>query len=266
MDEGLAQPKHPAIFCDEAQDFTRQELNLLLRLNLFSDRALPPHDLGRVPFAFAGDQFQTLNPTGFRWDAMKASFVEKFIHELDPARRSGRTDLNYRELNYNYRSTQRIVRFSNQVQALRAALFKDPDVRPQEPWTQTPEAFPVVWFRANDAEFWKKFRDQPGLIVIVPCNEGEEATFVAADPYLKQHVALEDGVPVNVISANRAKGSEYPAVVVYGFGAAAAGAPLNFDIAAELESDEALSGNRSLALQYTSSIDCTSRSAGRSVA
>jgi len=250
LDEGLARPKHPAIFCDEAQDFTRQELNLLLRLNLFSDRALPPHDLDRVPFAFAGDQFQTLNPTGFRWDAIKASFVEKFIHELDPARRSGRTDLNYRELSYNYRSTQRIVRFSNQVQALRAALFKDPDVKPQEPWTQTPEAFPVVWFRANDAEFWKKFRDQPGLIVIVPCNEGEEATFVAADPYLQQHVALEDGVPVNVLSASRAKGCEYPAVVVYGFGAAAAGAPLNLDITAELESDEALSGNRSLALQY----------------
>lgn len=250
LDEGLAHPKHPAIFCDEAQDFTRQELHLLLRLNLFSDRALPPHDLGRVPFAFAGDQFQTLNPTGFRWDAIKASFVEKFINELDPARRSGRTDLNYRELKYNYRSTQRIVRFSNQVQALRAALFSDPDVRPQEPWTQSADAFPVVWFRSNDGEFWKKFRDQPGLVVIVPCNEGEEAAYVSSDPFLRQHVVVEDGVPLNVVSASRAKGCEYPAVVVYGFGAVAASAPLNLDIAAELEGDDRLSGNRSLALQY----------------
>lgn len=250
LDEGLAQPKHPAIFCDEAQDFTRQELNLLLRLNLFSDRTLPPHDLGRVPFAFAGDQFQTLNPTGFRWDAIKASFVEKFIYELDPARRSGRTDLNYRELKYNYRSTQRIVKFSNQVQAIRAALFKDSDVRPQEPWTETPEAYPVVWFRANDAEFWKKFREQPGLIVIVPCNEGEESRFVAADPHLRQHIVVEDGVPVNVVSASRAKGCEYPAVVVYGFGATASGAPLNFNIIDELGSDDSPDGNRSLALQY----------------
>jgi hypothetical protein len=250
LDEGLARPKHPAIFCDEAQDFTRQELNLLLRLNLFSDRALPPHDLGRVPFAFAGDQFQTLNPTGFRWDAIKASFVEKFIHELDPAQRSGRTDLNYRELKYNYRSTQRIVRFSNQVQALRAALFTDSDVRPQEPWTHTPDAFPVVWFRANDAEFWKRFRDQPGLVVIVPCNEGEEAAYVASDPHLKQHVVVEDDVPLNVVSASRAKGCEYPSVVVYGFGATAAAAPLNLDVAAELSGDGAISGNRSLALQY----------------
>ncbi|ODS52453.1 MAG: hypothetical protein ABS36_17890 [Acidobacteria bacterium SCN 69-37] len=52
------------------------------------------------------------------------------------------------------------------------------------------------------------------------------------------------------MSASRAKGCEYPAVVVYGFGATAAGAQLNLDIVAELESDDALSGNRSLALQY----------------
>jgi tetratricopeptide (TPR) repeat protein len=250
LDEGLAHPKHPAIFCDEAQDFTRQELTLLLRLNLFSDRALPPHDIGRVPFAFAGDQFQTLNPTGFRWDAIKASFVEKFIHELDPARRSGRTDLNYRELQYNYRSTPRIVRFSNHIQALRAALFTDPDVRPQEPWTQTQDDFPVVWFYANNAEFWKAFREHTGLIVIVPCNEGEEAAFVANDPYLQQHVVVEDDVPVNVVSASRAKGCEYPAVIVYGFGAASARPPLHFSVADELHSDHVRGGNRALALQY----------------
>ena len=97
LDNNLAQSVYPAVVCDEAQDFTRLELELLLRLNLFSQRALQPSDLYRVPFAFAGDQFQTLNPTGFRWDAVKSSFVEKFIFELDPAHRSGRVDLNYQE-------------------------------------------------------------------------------------------------------------------------------------------------------------------------
>lgn len=77
LDQDLAKPLYPAVLCDEAQDFTRIELELLLRLNLFSNRAVPPHDLCRVPFAFAGDQFQTLNPTGFRWDAIKVAFIEK---------------------------------------------------------------------------------------------------------------------------------------------------------------------------------------------
>lgn len=221
LENNLATPKYPAVFCDEAQDFTRLELELLLRLNLFSNRAVPPNDISRVPFAFAGDQFQTLNPTGFRWDAIKASFVEKFIFELDPAQRSGRTDLNYCELEYNYRSTDKIVRFGNHVQAMRSALFGLPDLKPQTPWAAQPQSFPVVWFRANDGEFWKKYREQTGFVVIVPCNEGEEASYVSGDPILREQIKVEDGVPLNVLSAGRAKGCEYPAVIVYGFGQAA---------------------------------------------
>jgi len=219
LEHELAEPLHPAILCDEAQDFTRIELELLLRLSLFSDRSLAPNDLSRVPFVFAGDQFQTLNPTGFRWDSIKASFVEKFIFELDPARRSGRTDLNYRELQHNYRSTHRIVRFGNEVQALRAALFQLPDLRPQLPWTEDPNSFPVTWFRSSDAQFWTRFaQERSSFVLIVPCNEGEEAQFVSEDPVLKEYIPIVDGVPQYVLSASRAKGCEYPAVIVYGFG------------------------------------------------
>lgn len=246
LDNGLAKPAHPAIFCDEAQDFTRLELELLLRLNLFSNRTLPPNDISRVPFAFAGDQFQTLNPTGFRWDAIKASFVEKFIQALDPARRSGRGDLNFRELEYNYRSTHRIVRFGNHVQATRAALFKLPDLKPQTPWTTEPHSFPVQWFRASDARFWKKFRET-NYVVIVPCNEGEEAEYVRSNPILCEHIKTVDGVPVNVLSPARAKGCEYPAVVLYGFGSAT-----QLDVVSALsESNELTSDpDRSLPIQY----------------
>ena len=75
--------RHPAIFCDEAQDFTRVELELLFRLSIFSNRSVPAHLLKRVPFTFAGDPFQTLNPTGFRWESVQASFHEKFIQAMD---------------------------------------------------------------------------------------------------------------------------------------------------------------------------------------
>ncbi|MBL9181084.1 MAG: hypothetical protein JNN17_03015 [Verrucomicrobiaceae bacterium] len=218
LEHNLACPTHPAVLCDEAQDFTRIELELLLRLNLFSNRSIQPHDLSRVPFVFAGDQFQTLNPTGFRWDSIKAAFVEKFIQALDPAGRSGRAELNYRELRYNYRSTPPIVRFSNGIQALRAALFQMPEMRPQTPWTKSSRAFPVVWFQADDAAFWQRFKEADTFVVIVPCNEGEEADFVRQDPHLSKHIRLEDGIPQNVLSAARAKGREYPVVVVYGFG------------------------------------------------
>jgi hypothetical protein len=220
LDQDRAPRSYPAVFCDEAQDFTRLELEVLLRLSLFSNRTLAGENVSRVPFAFAGDEFQTLNPTGFRWDAIKAAFVEKFIYELDPSRRTEKADLNYRELRYNYRSTERIVRFSNHVQALRSALFGMPELRPQRPWMSHPSAAPVLGFRSDDAPFWSRFREEAAsYVVIVPCHEGEEARFVADDAILREYIPIENEVPRNVLSAARAKGCEYPAVLVYGFGA-----------------------------------------------
>ena len=218
LENNAAVPKYPVVFCDEAQDFTRLDLEVLLKMNLFSDRALTASDISRVPFAFAGDQFQTLNPTGFRWDAIKASFVEKFIFELDPAGRSGRTDLNYCELQYNYRSTENIVGISNHVQAMRAVRFQLSDVKPQQPWLRSAGSPLVVWFRSNDAQFWIEFEKNPGIVIIVPCNEGEEHDYVVNDSMLARYIKIEDGVPKNVLSTSRAKGCEYPQVLVYGFG------------------------------------------------
>lgn len=246
LDNDYVRAVHPAVVCDEAQDFTRLELELLLRLNMYSDRSVQPSDLHRIPFAFAGDHFQTLNPTGFRWDAIKASFVEKFIFELDPARRSSKVDLNYRELKFNYRSTDRIVKFGNSVQALRSALFQMPELRPQIPWSIEADALPVTCFYSNDGDFWKRFRENPGFVVIVPCGEDEEARFVQEDSTLRDNIRIEDGVPMNVLSAVRAKGFEYPAVIVYGFGA-----QLDSDITTHLPGEDGDSGSgRSLTLQY----------------
>ena len=72
--------EYPVVFCDEAQDFTRIELNAILNLSLFSHRKIHSYEVSQLPFAFAGDPFQTLNPTGFRWEAIKNSFVERFIN------------------------------------------------------------------------------------------------------------------------------------------------------------------------------------------
>jgi hypothetical protein len=248
LENDLAPRCYSAVFCDEAQDFTRIELEVLLRLSLYSNRALPSDAVCRVPFAFAGDEFQTLNPTGFRWDAIKAAFVEKFIFELDPARRTEKADLNYRELRFNYRSSEPIVRFGNLVQALRSASFDIPELRPQRPWVRHKSATPVLFFKADDGDFWNAYREQTaGYVVIVPCNEGEEAEFVERDPRLREHIAVEDGVPRNVLSAGRAKGCEYPAVVVYGFGESS-----ESDLIGTLGQPSAIEADqkRSLALQY----------------
>jgi len=219
IEKDLIKAERPAIFCDEAQDFTRLELELILRLCLFSGRAISPQEISRIPLVFAGDPFQTLNPTGFRWEATKAAFVEKFVLSLDPNRRSGMDDLNYRELTYNYRSSRNIVLLSNLTQALRCRLFDLRQVSPQEPWAIEASSPPVVWFDAGDAEFWDRLRKERGVTIIVPCGEGEEQEFL--QKHLSKWIRLDDrGVPmdVNVFSAGRAKGLEFDRVAVFGFG------------------------------------------------
>lgn len=245
--QGLVRGEYPAVFCDEAQDFTRLELEVILRLCLFSGRAVAPQQISCIPLVFAGDPFQTLNPTGFRWEATKAAFVEKFVLSLDPNRRSGMDDLNYRELTYNYRSSRNIVLFSNLIQALRCFLFSLRQVTPQEPWAAEPSSPPVVWFDAKDGKFWERLRKEQGVTIIVPCGEGEEQEFVRQ--HLRNWIQLDDkGVPldVNVFSAGRTKGLEFDRVVVFGFGD-----HLREDIMAPLRGEpDARSADQSLPLEY----------------
>ncbi|MCS6997490.1 MAG: ATP-binding domain-containing protein, partial [Casimicrobiaceae bacterium] len=241
--------RYGAIFCDEAQDFTRLELELLLRLNVFSKRRLPPQAVWRVPFVFAGDEFQTLNPTGFRWEAVKSGFVEKFVFALDATQSLRRANLNYQELSNNYRSAEPIVGLANLIQAMRVALFRLSGLQPQTPWSQTDNAPVVQFFSSDYVSFWEAFRKKASnFVVIVPCEEGEETSFVAQDPVLSRHIEQIDGVPRNVLSATRAKGCEYEHVVVYGFAAHAPSALL--DALRARTWQPTLSERESLELQY----------------
>ena len=216
------QPVHPVIFCDESQDFTRIELEVILRMSLFADRALGREEAPLVPFVFAGDEFQTLNPTGFRWDSIKAFFVEKFILAL-ATHRPKTLELNFRDLTFNYRSSRTIVRFSNYVQALRARLFELTSIEPQRPWENQLNPPAVTCFNGDNDQLWLELKKASDVVIIVPCGEGEEMAFVQGDRILKSKVGFnEDGtLRMTVVSAIAAKGLEFPRVVVYGFGEAA---------------------------------------------
>ncbi|MEZ4942840.1 MAG: hypothetical protein R3D58_18360 [Saprospiraceae bacterium] len=214
----LIAPRVPVVFCDEAQDFTRIEQEMLLRSSLFSYRRLTSLELNRVPFAFAGDPFQTLNPTGFRWESIQASFVNKFVYSILPSDRYGATELNYRELSYNYRSFKDIVYFCNSIQLFRSVLFHYHDIQPQETWRNTRESQLPVYFYNTDPSVRANLPEQSDLRIIVPCGEGEERNYYENDDYLKELVPLENGVPRNIVSPTRVKGLEFNRVVVYGFG------------------------------------------------
>lgn len=213
---GLDISQYPAIFCDEAQDFSKLELDLILRLSLYSQRSLPPQALKSIPFAFAGDPFQTLNPTGFEWGSLKANFHEKIVQGLDKSSHA-RLDFNDQELSYNYRSTKHIVGLCNLLQLLRGILFDLKDLKPQRTWFDADASMPV-FFNIKDPLCEQKLREQTELVIILPCQEGEEEEYVSEDPFLKN---LMDAGVSNFLSPMRAKGLEFSRVVLYKFGSKA---------------------------------------------
>ena len=212
----------PAIFCDESQDFTKIELELVFHLSRFSKRNIKLNELHsvlpRIPFAFAGDPFQTLNPTGFDWNATKAFFHNSIVRPLDPA---GRAELNfnYQELEFNYRSAQPIVQFCNLIQLMRGRAFNIKNIKPQKTWQIRPSLDPVYYDIAQ-AGCQQVMQTQQALIYIVPCQEGEEEAFVKQDSFLRRVAWNEEEqiVTRDVLSPVRAKGLQFQRVVLYKFG------------------------------------------------
>ncbi len=208
--------RYPVVFCDESQDFTTIELELIQQLSVYSKRDLPSHLVKHVPFAFAGDPFQTLNPTGFNWGAMQSSFHENIVQQLDPSG-TAKLEFNFQELAFNYRSSEHIVKLANLVQLLRAVLLGIKRLRPQHSWTRKSTVSPV-FFHKDDASCQAILRDQAELVIIVPCQENGEVEYVKNDPFLNSMAIHEGEITRNILSPARAKGLEYDRVLLYGFG------------------------------------------------
>jgi tetratricopeptide (TPR) repeat protein len=219
LELGCDRPDYTAIFCDEAQDFTRRELQLILRLSRFSRYHLGYQPIHSLPFAFAGDPFQTLNPTGFHWSSVRAAFDAEVIAALDPAEQL-KLSINFQELAYNYRSSPPIVSFTNLIQLWRHVLFDIPELRPQRAWQQGnfPEPQKFILNHNIQAETLRNYIQD--TIVIVPCEEGEELAYAQADEVLSQIFphASESEPLKNVLSAISAKGLEFKRVILYKFG------------------------------------------------
>lgn len=93
---------YQSIVCDEVQDLTELQLELL-----FDYIALEGNLL------FAGDVYQTINPSGFRWQELKQKFY--------PDR-----EVEEKTLEFNFRSVGSLVNLANQLLKLREKLLQEP--------------------------------------------------------------------------------------------------------------------------------------------
>lgn len=217
---------YAAVFCDEAQDFTNIELDLISKLSLFTRRRLDSSwQIAKVPIAFAGDPFQTLNPTGFKWESVRARYFTK-IREALAHTHANVTVSNERELSYNYRSTAGIVAFCNLLQLVRGLVFDIGDLEPQAAWRGAGVVQPYALNIANPV-VQSLLRNEAQTVVLVDCFGNEVLEYVAKDDFLGKFAIDSDGRLCRTIaSPAQVKGLEFDAVILYKFGESALQASL----------------------------------------
>jgi len=214
--DSYVKPIFSAVFCDESQDFTRVELEFILRSSIFSERNIYEHQINKIPFVFAGDEFQTLNPTGFSWSMLRSYFMERLMRTLGTKR--GPDDPV--TLTKNFRSTEPIIKLGNRLLLLRQVRFEGYDFVPQTPHFAEQEAASVFCLSPDEAEVWKKMKEVE-VVLIVPCENGETPREYVENSPIKEYIEFNDdgtAQKITFVNPTQAKGLEYPNVAVYGFG------------------------------------------------
>lgn len=213
---------YEVIFCDEAQDFSPIELQFILGLSnyLQYDWSKLKYINQGIPVVFAGDPFQTVNPTGFR----KANVKDLFFYNLDKK-------LNENEYKpvYNYRSSQAIVNLSNAIQYFRDKQFGISIGKPQQ--TRRPQQTSdeyldkFISFDALSENIDDYVNQLEYKTIIIPVNRNEKEEYVGKNEFLykftdhhkNKSIDYQNGIDL-LRSPVEAKGVDYPQVVIYGFG------------------------------------------------
>ncbi len=197
--------KFLVIFSDESQDFTKVELQLLFKLSEFSKYDLSK--TSQIPLLFAGDPFQTVNPTGFNLSNIKRMFYTELKESLGfPLN----TDSFVNNLLFNHRSSKGIVNLANFIQFFRYKYLKIDDlVEPQKSKfsfsSDKPKYLYLNSINKNDLEEKIKYD-----VIIVPCEKGEENEYSDKSDHLSENYNVQSPVTV--------KGNEYPRVILFEFG------------------------------------------------
>lgn len=207
--------KYAIVFCDEAQDFTKVETDLILKLSVHSKYDLSSHEKDKlIPVAFAGDPNQTINPTGFRWGSTQEIFTQSFKEALGAF-----SGFNPKQLQLNYRSREAIVHFSNTIHYIRHHFLQEgsQQLSFQKAWDASKtadlldEGLSYVAFYSIDEHLSEIEKGLQKAVIITP-DEGEyDMENEIQDPVLRK---VDNS---RLYTAITAKGLEFKATILYKF-------------------------------------------------
>jgi hypothetical protein len=209
------------IILDECQDLTSVEFEMLMRL-------LIGHNLRRL--VFAGDPLQTLNPTGFDWNRLKAMYIDRGVEQKH---------VKMQQFHNNYRSQKYIVDFANGVQIKRGKTLSDKHQTIMSSKKDATDRIRLIQFNLetpghmNAIEGIMEHSGESRAIVITPAPDdtGIQHLFGdsnLSDPILRRvwNKVQEKNKDLDMASfrdelylhsASSVKGAEYNVVVLYRF-------------------------------------------------
>lgn len=214
------------IILDECQDITPLEFECLQSL-VYSE------DSRRL--TFAGDPLQTLNPTGFDWDRIKAMFTHSMF-ETEEERNKNADTITITKFHQNYRSQENIVEFANAVQLHRAKLLGTDDGKITMEAMLDPlnQPYLVQVHDEEDKEVLKQAVSKSGVHNVITicwaaddnqiidlCNgENSDETLKAiwGDVMETNEDSYTFRESVILHSSTSIKGDEFPSVMLYKFG------------------------------------------------
>ena len=174
--------KYDLVVCDEVQDFSDIQLSLILRL--------------ADPFShilFAGDTKQIINPSGFRWEEVKAKFYERGVSVPEVF-----------NLNLNFRCVGSIVKMSNALLDLKQQLVGLSGSELREDWKFNGKP-PFLIQNISEKDILKRIRLTSAGRIILVRSEREQNR-------LKKTLHTE-----LVFTIYQAKGLEFDTVLIWKF-------------------------------------------------
>ncbi len=193
------------IICDESQDFTRAEINFII--NLFKYLKYDLFGVDITPIAFAGDPYQSINPTGFSFDRLKESFYSEF------EKYNFKIPLNTNELTINFRSIEQIVNLANFVQLLRRSLLNINGLKPQKFVKHGDISNTPIFWELGKKINLEQIKELDWDIILVPDDIFHE---INNDEYLKTFV--KNDKVTNIFKVFDFKGDERENIFLYKFG------------------------------------------------
>ncbi len=205
-----AEEIYALIVCDEGQDFTPIETDVLTHFLAYRYYDMRPHHPLRLPLLVAADPFQSINPSGFRWEGVK-DILNTSLQGSNTT--FGLVDVRHKELEFNYRNDWHIARLANTIQACRRFLLKCRTI-PQKIWKNRENDLPVgyVRFDMKDKKSVESIRARILHIdvdMIVPYREVEIIEALSLPSIESAEFIV---TPIEI------KGLERKSVIVAGFG------------------------------------------------